>query len=1014
VRFLTEGKSGRRAGRKDSNRDDNEVEDELNDWDDDDSWDDQDDYDESMEVDPVEDEEDKEERVVFRAKKEIRGVDAYLDTLLSRATGTGERSKEKLEEYAPKIKRGAKKVARSTKRKIEFVEQLGDSYSRKVFTRSIFDSLINFIIAKPKLIIISVLLLTAAVSVWGIIGIPPEFKDGEVNVKLQENIRGDFEVYLPQEHETKKVLDMIQEDWSTDIIVIVVETSNANPIESPEHNNKNITDIDVLKEISRYEERFNEFREDNRGDDGIYYMLSIATLIKEINSTPPRIKKALEEEFAILGDIDLDVIEGGYSIPNDEQRIKAIFEQLPPESRNKIITDSNNDYIYDTGIILIGITQDVDQEQLVTDMREATNDLEYCNMTLTGPIPMTQAITKRTYSEFMKTLPAAILLVAGVLMLFHRTPKIVIITGVPVLCSLAITFGILGGTNMTLTPQVVLIAPILIALGVAYGLYIANRYSDESQIEDKEERIRVAVRTTGKAIFLSALTTAIGFASLLTVQMIPLQVLGFGLSAGIMICYTVTMLTVPSFVMALDYQKKGEIKVKEKLGNVPVNHRKKIIGLAVIFVIISVILIPQVQANMDFVKMAPQDEPVIIKMREYSDKFGGGQQGMILVKGRPAPMGQDQVLGSMRDAIILADIDLLSQEINEVENTKALSIIDIMKSIKPPGDYIEPVEDFIQNSIGREIDLNMSFWDLIQTAPTQRIPIIGKSVQQLIIDVFYNSLSIEMRGMFVNEDYSRTLFLIDMPTMDVVNTKKAVNEVNEITKDPMWNFKVEPLTGFGAILVAVNDLLIESALQSTIIALILVLIVLAIIFRSIKFSAITLIPVCMVVILQPVTLIGIGGLGGLITPGDPYFSGELNLFTAILGSIIVGIGIDFGIHMTERIRERGMNLEGVRYGVSTSGIAFVEATFTMIAGLAAVFLVEIPAIQEFILLVMILLVYSVIGALFILTAIYTVMIRSRAAREQKNIRNGKLGAMSGSISDDPVDKAKVTFKIAEK
>jgi uncharacterized membrane protein YdfJ with MMPL/SSD domain len=103
----------------------------------------------------------------------------------------------------------------------------------------------------------------------------------------------------------------------------------------------------------------------------------------------------------------------------------------------------------------------------------------------------------------------------------------------------------------------------------------------------------------------------------------------------------------------------------------------------------------------------------------------------------------------------------------------------------------------------------------------------------------------------------------------------------------------------------------------------------------------------------------------------------------VIGSIIVGIGIDFGIHMTERIRERGMTEDGVRHGVATSGMAFVEATVTMIAGLAAVFLINIPAIQEFILLVMILLVYSVIGALFILTAIYSIIIRAREARPRE-------------------------------
>jgi predicted RND superfamily exporter protein len=258
--------------------------------------------------------------------------------------------------------------------------------------------------------------------------------------------------------------------------------------------------------------------------------------------------------------------------------------------------------------------------------------------------------------------------------------------------------------------------------------------------------------------------------------------------------------------------------------------------------------------------------------------------------------------------------------------------------------------------------------------------------------------------MFVNDNYSKTLLYIDMPTMDVVSTKEAVEEVNAIA-DKYWR-KIESthLTGFGAILVAVNDMLVDSAIWSTILALVFVLIVLAVIFKSIKFSAITLIPVCVVVILQPITLVSIRGLGGIITPGDPYFSGELNLFTAVIGSIIVGIGIDFGIHMTERIRETGFTLEGVRHGVATSGMAFIEATVTMIGGLAAVFLVNIPAIQEFILLVMILLVYSVIGALFVLTAIYTIMIRYRHARgippDEGKTDTDTSGGKKGLITSD--------------
>lgn len=985
---MVEPASERGKAREDDERD-SDPDDELDDWGDDDSWtqDDNGDDDESIEVEPISAEEGEAGWPVSQSRKmktSTRGIDVYLDNLLSRATGTAERSREKLEEYAPKIKHRAKHVATKTKKRIQFVDKLGDKYSRKIFAKNAFDSFINLIISRPKLIIFLVLLLTMGTAVWGIIGIPPEMdEEGGVKVKLQENIRGDFEVYLPQEHETKTTLDEIQVDWSTDIIVVVVETPNALPFDDPEWlPNANITDVAVLKEMSFFEQKFNPLREDNRGEDGVQYILSFSTIMKELNSTPIRFKNAVEKEFPILENApELELLTGDYEIPSDQNVIDQRFEIMPPSSKQKVIIDSNGDSIFDTGIILIGITQDIDQVKLVKDMNEHVKKNQFSKMTLTGPIPMTQAITKRTYEEFTKTLPAAILLVAGILMLFHRTWKIVAITGIPVLCSLAITFGILGGLNMTLTPQVVLIAPILIALGVAYGLYIANRYSDEAHIEDKDERIRVAVRTTGKAIFLSALTTAIGFGSLMTVQMIPLQVLGFGLSMGIMICYAVTILTVPSLVKALNYRKTGEIKLKEKIGNVPVVHRKKIIFVVIVFVIASIIVIPYVQANMNFIKMAPQDEPVIIKMGEYSDKFGGGQQGMILVRGI-VPRDEVSVKDSMKDVETLDEIDILGIELNNVENTIALSVVDFMKMIKPPAQVVDFLEAYLGPYLGDQIDLNQSFWTLIHKAPENSI-LLQKSPQLIVIDIFYSTLSSEMRGMFINDEYSRTLIYIDMPTMDVVSTKKAVLEVDKVTEEFYAGRSTSHLTGFGAILVAVNDMLVFSSIQSTILALLLVLFVLAIIFKSIKFSAITLIPVCVVVILQPITLIGIGGLGSMINSADPFFTGELNLFTAVIGSIIVGIGIDFGIHMTERIRERGLTLDGVRYGMATSGMAFIEATVTMIGGLAAVFLVNIPAIQEFILLVMILLVYSVMGALFILTAIYTLMIRYREAREER-------------------------------
>jgi predicted RND superfamily exporter protein len=428
------------------------------------------------------------------------------------------------------------------------------------------------------------------------------------------------------------------------------------------------------------------------------------------------------------------------------------------------------------------------------------------------------------------------------------------------------------------------------------------------------------------------------------------------------------------------------------------------VGAAIVITIISAVLIPSVAANMDYVKMAPQDEPVIQKMREYGEKFGGGDFGLILVTGDPAE--EDDIDDSLKDIDVLKDIEDMEDQINDdpndpndpsIKNTNALTIVTVMKTIKIPPVEVEGgvgyLIPFLLEAIGDYT--NMSFWDLVSSDRMENFP----QAQKSIINIFYNTLSPEMRGMFINDDYSKSLIYVLMPSMDVIKTKEAVDAINLITEKYEAGLDTSHITGFGAILVAVNEMLVWSSLQSTIMAILLVLVVLTVIFRSFKFSAITLIPVCLVVIWQPITLISIGSFGEFLSPGDPYFSGELNLFTAVIGSIIVGIGIDFGIHMTERIREKGEDIPSVKHGVGTSGMAFLEATITVSAGLSAVFLINIPAIQEFILLVILLMIYSVIGAIFILPAIYAIIFRARKA---------KAGEEDKPLEVEPLSDRKIT------
>ena len=188
-------------------------------------------------------------------------------------------------------------------------------------------------------------------------------------------------------------------------------------------------------------------------------------------------------------------------------------------------------------------------------------------MTLTGPVPITNAVTEFSFKLFWEIFPTAIVLVALGLFIFHsdllqtgitgmrpiQGIKVVIIAGLPTLCAVFWTLGIIGATNYEVTMTVIIVGPILLALGVSYGLHITNRYAEEDGT--KSEKMRASLSSTGKAVFLSAVTTVIGFISLVFTPMAPIQTVGIALSGGIIVVYVLTMFMVPNLTLLLDLRK---------------------------------------------------------------------------------------------------------------------------------------------------------------------------------------------------------------------------------------------------------------------------------------------------------------------------------------------------------------------------------------------------------------------------------------------------------------------------
>ncbi len=91
------------------------------------------------------------------------------------------------------------------------------------------------------------------------------------------------------------------------------------------------------------------------------------------------------------------------------------------------------------------------------------------------------------------------------------------------------------------------IAPILLCVGISDSIHLISKYND-ARLNGLTRRsaMKDTVVVMGSATFLTSVTTFIGFATLLTSSVVPIQRFGLYTAIGVMVAYAVTMIVIPA------------------------------------------------------------------------------------------------------------------------------------------------------------------------------------------------------------------------------------------------------------------------------------------------------------------------------------------------------------------------------------------------------------------------------------------------------------------------------------
>ena len=161
--------------------------------------------------------------------------------------------------------------------------------------------------------------------------------------------------------------------------------------------------------------------------------------------------------------------------------------------------------------------------------------------------------------------------------------------------------------------------------------------------------------------------------------------------------------------------------------------------------------------------------------------------------------------------------------------------------------------------------------------------------------------------MLLNEANTKAIVYVTQPYMNLNVAGELREEIDGmLSEEPVVDkTSMSLLTGGLPVSLDINDGIHDTQSTTTIVTLLLLTLVLAVVFRSARLGIYTMIPVAAVILWQPL----------LMQSGDV----NVNIFTAMIGTIVFGIGVDDSIHVMHRIQEEGETPKGIANAIEETG-----------------------------------------------------------------------------------------------
>lgn len=531
---------------------------------------------------------------------------------------------------------------------------------------------------------------------------------------------------------------------------------------------------------------------------------------------------------------------------------------------------------------------------LAEQLKARDNNLE---VRLSGIVMMNASFAEAAQSDMATLVPLMFLVVIIVLGFLLRSVSATVGTVFIIMLSIAGAMGIFGWMGLKLTPPTASAPTIILTMAVADAVHLLVTFlwGMRSGGLNKQQAMVESLRVNMMPIFLTSVTTALGFLSMNFSEVPPLAHLGNIVALGVMLAFILSVTFLPALIVVLPVKVKPQAINQSygtslgKLGALVIHRRKPLLWGMLAISIMFTAFVPKNEINDEFVKYFDESVPFRVDTDYASEHLVSPYTIEYSFKSGEA--------GGIAEPQYLNKVEAFSKHLESYpEVSHVFTLTDTMKRLNKNMHGDDPAYYKLPSS--REL-----------------------AAQYLLLYEMSLPYGLDLNNQIdVDKSATRiTMSTISLSSNQVIALEKSINQWLAQNASEYSVDAASPNLMFAHI--GVRNA--HSLLGGTTIALILISFILIAALRSFKIGVISLIP----------NLVPAGiafGIWGLV-------NGQIGMSVSIVAGMTLGIVVDDTVHFLSKYlrarREKGYSAqEACLYAFTHVGQALVVTTLVLVAG----------------------------------------------------------------------------------